>query len=293
MGYIKSYDSLNSSEKYQVYRFINSKDNAIDSIDKLEKEFNIKIYNYGEGVLFYFEEDKVIASVYIVLEVAKQLNSAYIYKIKYLKDIKNKVNIINDLIKMAKEIAKLNGATDIRLGVSKEEVSEEELKELNLSIQYRAVEMSLKDRKKVFNTLDLSELSHLNKEKYIQIYNDSFGDMPHGTITDIDGVDERLNKNENNDKLEYYFIVCDDDNEIGFMEVTIENNKGVFDIGLTKEYRGKGYGKSLLETAIQFLIEKEVENISLIVIEENKVAYNMYEKRGFETSKVIGEWIIL
>lgn len=35
-----------------------------------------------------------------------------------------------------------------------------------------------------------------------------------------------------------------------------------------KEYRGKGYGKKLLETAIQFLNEKEVEEICLTVIEK-------------------------
>lgn len=66
----------------------------------------------------------------------------------------------------------------------------------------------------------------------------------------------------------------------------------MFDIGLCKKYRGIGYGKLLLETAIEFLKNKKVKKISLIVIERNNVAYNLYNKRGFEKESVLSYWIV-
>ena len=74
------------------------------------------------------------------------------------------------------------------------------------------------------------------------------------------------------------------------MEISIENNKGKFDIGLMKNYRGKGYGNRILETAIQFLVNKKVSEIALVVIEENKLAHKIYKKRGFIDNFVIGYW---
>lgn len=65
----------------------------------------------------------------------------------------------------------------------------------------------------------------------------------------------------------------------------------MFDIRLFSEYRGNWYGKELLETAINFLIKKSIENIELIVIEKNKLAYNMYAKREFKEKEVLNYWL--
>ncbi|MGL5329202.1 MAG: GNAT family N-acetyltransferase [Peptostreptococcaceae bacterium] len=292
MDYIKSYKDLNDSEKEKVHEFIKSKENSIDSSERLDEILNVKIYDYGKGALFYFEDEKVVANICVVLEVAKKLGSTYIHNLKYDKGIENKLNKIEKLIEESKNISKSKGATNIRLGINSQEISDEELSELNLSTQYRSLEMKLKDKNKRFESLDLKELNDENKERYIEIYNNSFSEMPHGTIIDEEYVNERLEKLKNSN-FDFYFIVCDEDKEIGFIEVTIENDKGLFDIGLCKEYRGRGYGNRLLETAIQFLVNKEVEDISLIVIEQNNIAYNMYQNRGFEISKVIGHWIVL
>ena len=48
-----------------------------------------------------------------------------------------------------------------------------------------------------------------------------------------------------------------------------------------------------METAIKFLVDKNVDKIGLIVIEKNKVAYELYKKRGFIKEKTIIEWIEL
>lgn len=292
MGYIKSYTNLSNTEKKEVYKFIQIKDNSVDSLEELDDKFNTKIYEYGEGVLFYFEGYKVVASICVVLEVAKILKSAYIHQIKCIEGIKDKVEIIRKLVEESVSISRLKGATDIRLGINKQEISDEELNILNFKIEYNSFEMVLKNRCKKNELLKLKILNEENKLRYVDIYNDSFSDMPHGTVINIDTVNKNM-ENSNEDTNSYFIVLDEENNEIGFMEVTIENDRGIFDIGLCKKYRGKGYGKRILETAIQLLVEKQVKEIALIVIEQNKIAYEMYIKRGFEVSQIMGGWAIL
>lgn len=288
---IKAYKNLNYEEKEKVYEFIKIEDKSIKSLDEIESRFNCKIYDYGNGVLFYFKDSEIIGSICIVLEVAKEIETAYIHKLNIDKNIDNRLDIIQEMINEGVKIGKLYGAKDIRLGINEKDISNYELEKLNLDIKYRSLEMVLKDTSVKNNILKLEKLNEENKLRYLNVYNKSFRDMPHGTIIDIETLNNNLRKiSESN----YYFIVLDDcDNEIGFMEANIENDRGIFDIGLKKEYRGNGYGKRLLETAIQFLGDKEVKETALIVIEENKIAFNMYKKRGFEISKVIGHWVVL
>ena len=44
---------------------------------------------------------------------------------------------------------------------------------------------------------------------------------------------------------------------------------------------------------MKFYVENNVDKIGLIVIEKNKVAYELYKKRGFIKEDTIIEWIEL
>ena len=164
------------------------------------------------------------------------------------------------------------------------------MKKVNLYRDYSAIKMKLNDKSVKEDVLVLEELTIENSQKYLEVFNDSFSDMPHGTWLDNEDLNRYLN---NKEESKYYFMVKNDDNIIGFMNCEIEINEGMFDIGLCKSYRGKGLGKKLLETAIQFLNNKNVANIALIVIEKNNIAYEMYKKRGFIKENTISEWIEL
>ncbi|MBK1813838.1 GNAT family N-acetyltransferase [Clostridium sp. YIM B02505] len=59
-----------------------------------------------------------------------------------------------------------------------------------------------------------------------------------------------------------YFIAALNGQEIGFLLFEIEDGKAVFDLGLKKSFRGNGYGKMLLETAIDFLNKKKVPYVN-------------------------------
>lgn len=288
MGKIKLYKSLNEEEKKSVYEFMKLETDYINSFEQINKLYDAKIYDYGNGALFYFIDDKVVANLCLVLEVAEVLKIAYIHKIVINKEVENINKILEELIQKAIIIAKDYKASKIKLGLDEKTFSR--LKRYGFDYEYRSIEMKLEGPIKKYETLNLKELSVSNKERYVEVYKESFSDMPHGTFIEIEDVNKLLTKDKDENKEIYSFIVCDNNKEIGFMEITIENNKGKFDIGLMKEYRGKGYGNRLLEGAIQFLVDKKVDEISLIVIEENRVAHEMYKKRGFKESFVISYW---
>ncbi|MDR3596363.1 GNAT family N-acetyltransferase [Clostridium sp.] len=286
---IKRYLNLNGIEKSLVRNFINRKEENKKSLDEIEKIFNNKMYGYGKGSLFYFFNGQAVGKINIVLEVVKELGNIFIHHLDILEDlnIHTQEVIIKELIDNAITLAEDYKPKKILLG-ERNKNRLKILEGLGLHSEYKSLRMHLEDRSKKEKPLDLIPLSTENKFEYLSVYNDSFNDMPHGSYAYIDEVEEYLNKaNEEN----YYFMVSVNNTNIGFMNCIIENRQGIFDIGLCKAYRGKGYGSRLLETAVNFLNRKDVRKINLIVIEKNSRAYNMYKKRGFKEESIISYWI--
>ncbi len=77
---------------------------------------------------------------------------------------------------------------------------------------------------------------------------------------------------------------------IGFIEIEIiEDNEisenktaRVNGLAVKKEFEGKGIGQKLLEIGIQESIKIEIKKITLLVLEQNKKAQQIYSKAGFE-----------
>lgn len=284
---IKSYLELDKDEMIKVYDFINRKE-KFNNENILDEMFKIKIYNYGEGVFFYLKNNIVVGKACVVLKEVRKLGTAYIHSIEVLESELKKEVVLKNLINKAREKSISSGAKEILIGVRDESLLET-FKLLEFKKDYEAIIMELKDRSSGGETLDLITLREENKEEYLRIYNDSFNDMPHGTSLDNEELEEYIYKsNEEN----YFYMVYANGENIGFFNCEIENEEGMFDIGLCKKYRGIGYGKLLLETAIEFLNNKKVKKISLIVIERNSVAYNLYNRRGFEKESVLSYWIV-
>lgn len=289
INYFKKYSEMNYKEKNLVLNFFLCKSNEINSIEKLDSMFKGKIYDRGNGVIFYLNDKEILGKIAVVLECIEPLKKAFIHGIEINNKYKSNIEVLKKLINESKAIATEYGAKDIKLGIRDKEILKT-LEKANIYKDYCAIKMSLSDREKREEVLELEELTKENSEKYLITFNDSFSDMPHGTWLDNDGLSEFLNSKSDN---KYYFMVKEKEKIIGFMNCEIENNEGVFDIGLCKEYRGRGLGKILLETAINFLNTRNVEKISLIVIEKNIIAHEMYKKRGFLKENTISYWIEL
>lgn len=283
---IKRYLELNDAEKNLVRDFINRKEDNTKSLDEIDNMFNNRMYGYGRGSVFYFLDDQVVGKINIILEVVKELGTIYIHCLDVLESLYNQEVIIKELIDGAIEIAKDYKPNEILLG-ERNKTRLKVLEKFYLYNEYKSLKMYLEDRSKKESCLDLIPLSTKNKLEYLSVYNDSFSDMPHGSYIYIDEVEKNIkNSNEEN----YYFMVSINNTNIGFMNCIIQNGQGLFDIGLCKVYRGKGYGKRLLETAIDFFNRKNVLKINLIVIEKNAIAYKMYKSRGFKEESIISYW---
>lgn len=285
----KKYTKMNNFEKELAFKFINKNNKDIISIDKLDDMFYGKIYDNGNGVIFYLNDQEVLGKVAVVLECINPLKTSFIHGIELKEELKNNIDILMSLIDKGKNVAIEYGAKNIKLGIRDEKILIT-LKKIGINTDYCAIKMSLSDRKIKEKVLSLEKLTKENSNEYKKVFNDSFSDMPHGTWLDDEKLNEYLNCEEEN---KYYFMVKEGNKIIGFMNSEIDNYEGIFDIGLCKKYRHKGYGKRLLETAIYFLNSKNVEKISLIVIEKNKIAHEMYKKRGFVKENTISYWIEL
>jgi ribosomal protein S18 acetylase RimI-like enzyme len=283
---IKNFLELNNDEKILALEFIKENENTDLSLSQIEKELTDKICNYSEGILFYFDENEVVGKVSVILEVVDKLETIYINKVvcpNYNK------KILRELINNSLVFANKYNAKKVLLGIRSDNLLKL-AQDIGLKRSYSSFNMVLSNREKVNDVLDKIRLSKENIEEYVDVYNKSFMDMPHGTYIEIEEAKSYLkNKNDNED----YFIVLDKGESIGFLNTIIKDKKAFFDIGLIKEYRGKGYGKKILETAIQFLNEKQVEEICLTVIEKNSIAYEMYKKRGFKVYNKLSDWIEL
>jgi GNAT superfamily N-acetyltransferase len=56
----------------------------------------------------------------------------------------------------------------------------------------------------------------------------------------------------------------------------------IYNINVKEQHRGTGLSKILLETAEDWTTESGYNQIGLHVIEQNKIARNLYEHRGYE-----------
>ncbi|MGL5312189.1 MAG: GNAT family N-acetyltransferase [Peptostreptococcaceae bacterium] len=281
---IKNYLQLNDNEKDFVHKFITRNDTDVRLYDEVEEQMTEEIYDFGAGAIFLFEDDRVIGKANVILKECKNNSNAYIVGIDILKDIENKINIIKLLIKEADNIAHSYGAENIYIGLNDEDILNV-LRDANIKHSYLAITMKLLDNKIYHKPLKLIGLSNENKLLFKNIHDDVFLHIPNGASISEKEVDEKLECKDS-----YQFIVMnDEDINIGMLDLSIDGDIGSFDLGLIKEYRGRGYGKRLLDTAIDFLIPR-VNEINLLVISKNTLAYDMYKKRGFIDKEIYSYW---
>ncbi|MGL4760740.1 MAG: GNAT family N-acetyltransferase [Sarcina sp.] len=282
---IKGYLELDDIEKERVKRFVFREATTRKTLEDLDNIFKKKINDYGKGSFIYFSNGKVIGTAQVVLESCKALRTTYIYRIDVCERYLNKALAVKDLITSGIKISKEYEAREVYLCLSTSLLGIFEV--LGYKYDYYATSMILEDFSQTNIQVELEEITSSNKATYLNIINSAFANMPHGMYHEDEDVEEYLNKKNDQN---YYFIVKKNGRNIGFINIELDNYKGTFDIGLLKEYRGKGLGKEILEAAIGFIKNKGIHKIEIVVIKKNKIAYDMYEKRGFIEKDVLGYW---
>lgn len=88
------------------------------------------------------------------------------------------------------------------------------------------------------------------------------------------------------------FFIMEGDKYVGYGQIIIEDSEPVIvNLGILKEFRGKGYGKLLLMQLLHVISQNNFSRALIRVSEENKIALKLYEGVGFtiESQKYLYE----
>ncbi len=93
---------------------------------------------------------------------------------------------------------------------------------------------------------------------------------------------EMLYNEVNRNPLANHFIAIENGVRVGYVSSWIDVQRAeILNLFVTKKYRNKGIGKSLVNQVIKICVQKEVTHLSLEVRTSNKSAINLYRSLGF------------
>ena len=85
----------------------------------------------------------------------------------------------------------------------------------------------------------------------------------------------------------HLIVLEEDDSVAGYADYWITYEQAqIADIGVGKEFQGKGYGQKLMDEIVRKSVEAGCENITLEVRVSNVPALGLYEKNGFINAAV-------
>lgn len=85
----------------------------------------------------------------------------------------------------------------------------------------------------------------------------------------------------------YIAVVEDNERVIAFCTISIDGSEGTVDyLAILEEARGKGYGKALMEWALNKFQELDISGIEIKVVYGNDMV-DMYKKYGFKEKSII------
>lgn len=82
------------------------------------------------------------------------------------------------------------------------------------------------------------------------------------------------------------------DTEIGYGQIIYSRNMNlIVNFGIIDKYRGKGYGRILINKLIQLAFENNIKDLYIRVDVNNRKAINLYRSIGFETIGNFSVWM--
>ena len=144
-------------------------------------------------------------------------------------------------------------------------------------------------RYKICNIKDLEELVDISRTTFDETFRDQNTEDNMNAYMDSSFSRNRLIKELENEESEFYFAYLND-TIIGYFKINSGQaqielfDKSSLEIErfyLLKEYKGKNFGKHMLEKVVNLAGKKKVKYIWLGVWEKNYRALRFYGKNGF------------
>lgn len=121
----------------------------------------------------------------------------------------------------------------------------------------------------------------------------SYENLENEVVANVDLLKEWIFDNK---KAEVIFALDENNEEVGFALFfhtfsTFLGRAGIHleDLFVLPEYRGKGYGKFLIETLVKITKERKCGRLEWCCLDWNKPSIEFYESLG---AKHLGEWMI-
>lgn len=83
----------------------------------------------------------------------------------------------------------------------------------------------------------------------------------------------------------YFFVLTENEKIAGFIVLLYRKNTTglrIYSLAVSSEYRGKNYGKQLIDKAVQLAVKSGKTFLYLEVNENNQRAIQLYQKKGFQ-----------
>ncbi len=121
----------------------------------------------------------------------------------------------------------------------------------------------------------IREFEDKDLEEIVQIEEELFGEDRWNKDTFLEQI--------NDNPYATIYVYEKDDHVVGFVDLWIAyENADLANIGVSKQYQGKGIGSELMTFCDKVVQEKKCENYSLEVRVSNFNAIHLYEKFGFQ-----------
>ena len=306
---IKRFNATSSCQKKELYNFIKSKDMTYNkTYVEMTKIYESDTFNEGKNVFIIFHKGKIKGSVALITKEISIKGEAFItdvyipwdnasnevaYKNGKLTDL-NSETLFPFLIEKVVDYCNICGATSIKIGIRESETHLISLmNKLEFVHIYDAVIMKYGvDKNSVLKCnkdIELKSLSIFNYKDYMDIQNDAFKNSPNGaTIDELEVKDYIVQYANNEDMIGLCFI---ENKPCGIYELSTNENIGWIDIlAVAPICQNKRIGQTLIVKCIQYLWQKGVEGIKLLVITSNEIAVKLYKENGFQEEKVFSYW---
>lgn len=300
------------------------------SFEEMEKFYLSEVFNNGDTLIVSFYDNKILGTIGVIIKEVPIKGEAFITEIFMNKDFLDYSlkaygeHIVNELLHRAVNICEEHGANKISLGIkNKLSFLEGYILSNDFFKTHEAIIMKYtKKEKHQVNTLQCSletegkeetkshplnplietkphsdeeacvELLPLNEEtleKFMNIHNAGFKDTPNAATLSLNETRELFHGYKGSEDL--IGIVKWEKQSIGIYMLAIADNVGWIDnIAILEEFRGKSFGKLLINKCIDLLRCKGLENIKLLVMSSNTIAYKFYKNYGFEEEQTYSTW---
>ena len=85
----------------------------------------------------------------------------------------------------------------------------------------------------------------------------------------------------------HFMVLTEDEKIAGFLVLLIRKTSfkaRIYSIAVSPHFRGKNYGKTLLDKAVELALEEGKKSLTLEVNENNEAAIQLYKKFGFQVT---------